>query len=174
MRKIILFTLVNALLSTVLFGQECNNEKDAFTGEQKCTFDYKPSNIPYLHLEVISDIRTIEFRAVENSAINYTIPKGSEILIKLDNGEIIQLFLLKDVSSSVGVASASGFSATYSEYFLKAEITVSQLQKLASFNITDLRYPNLHGGNRDEKAKDLRKGFRQAFMKGAKCILGEK
>lgn len=174
MKKTIFIILIHLLSLKSLLSQECKNQVDPFTNESMSTFDYSPYNIKYLHIEVKNDKRIMEFRAVENGAVAYTIPKGSEVLIKLENGDIVRLHTFSEASSTVGASGASGFTTTYSEYYLKMEITVEQLQKLASFKITDLRYPNLHGGNTDDKASDLRKGFRKSFMKGAKCILGMK
>nr|WP_294859005.1 hypothetical protein [uncultured Fluviicola sp.] len=172
MKKILFVLLINLLVSESLMSQECKNQTDPFTNEPLLEFDYSPYNIRYLHIEIKNDKRIMEFRAVENTAVIYTIPKGAEVLMKLENGDIIRLYTLNETSSTVGTANASGFAMTYSEYYLKMEITVEQLQKLASFKITNLRYPNLHGGNTDDEADDLRKGFRKSFMQGAKCILG--
>ncbi len=173
MNKNIIILLICLLTAKLSISQKCENQKDPFTNEPVLTFDYSPYDIKFLHFELRKDKRTLEFRAVESGALVYTIPEGSDILMKFENGDTIRL---KTVGETLSKANNSGpqLQIVYSEYYLKTEITVEQLQKMASSPIAVLRFPDLHGATIDYKADDMRKAYRKSFTEGAKCMLGKK
>lgn len=117
----------------------------------------------------------MEFRTSELIAVEYTVPKGSEVLLKLENGEVIELKTINDSKSTVASMTMSeSDNLVYSTYFLKMEVTPEHLQKMAAYKVTDLRYPDLHGGSRSLSDKELRNKWQRLIMDGSKCMLGLK
>ncbi|MFN8887935.1 MAG: hypothetical protein ACK5WF_10770, partial [Cyclobacteriaceae bacterium] len=73
------------------FGQECEKQPDPFSNEKVTTFEWKAGGIRTLFMESRNGKSTLEFRVGEIGAIEYTISAGSDVQIKLENGEIIKM-----------------------------------------------------------------------------------
>lgn len=151
---------------------QCVKKTDAFSNEKVSSFEWKARGIKTLYFESSQGKSIFQFRAAEMAAIEYTIPKGSEVLIKLENGEIINLFTNAETKSAVSsMTITDSDNITFSTYFLTMDVTPDQLKKLSTSKITDMRIPDLHGGSRSYDSKELRNKFQRFVMEGAKCIL---
>jgi hypothetical protein len=173
MKKKIVIVLIYFFISKLSIGQECEINLDPFTNEPILTFDYSPYGVKYLQFESNSSQKTIEIRFVENGSLVTSIPKGSNLFIKFQNGDTIQLKTLAETTSKSDY-SGPRLKVVYTEYYLKSEISILQLQKLANSPVTYLRFPNLQGGYTDYSSGDMGKAFRKSFMEGAECILYKK
>ncbi|MCE2994914.1 MAG: hypothetical protein ACK5RG_16395 [Cyclobacteriaceae bacterium] len=153
------------------FGQECEKQTDPFSNEKVTTFEWKAGGIRTLFMESRNGKSTLEFRVGEIGAIEYTISAGSDVQIKLENGEIIKMHTLFETKSVVSSTSFSESSNVVSStYFMKTEITNEQLKKLATSKVTHMQFPDLHGGLQTYSSKELRNKFERFLMEGAKCL----
>jgi hypothetical protein len=154
-----------------VFGQ-CVKKKDAFSNEIVASFEWKARGVRTLYFESTQGKSIFQFRAAEMAAIEYTIPKGSEVLIKLENEDIINLLTNVETKSAVSSMTISDSdNITFSTYFLTMDVSQDQLRKLSASKITDMRIPDLHGSSRSYDSKELRNKFQRSVMEGAKCIL---
>ena len=98
------------------------------------------------------------------------VPKGTEIILKLENGEILKLATAYDASPKTD-ASSSMYSATiYTNYFYPIELTKDEVNKLATSKVVLIRYPDTQGGTRDFEPKGFTKKLADVLQKGAQCI----
>lgn len=168
-------SLILFLTFHAAFGQQCNKKIDSFSNEEITTFEWKRGGIRNLYFESTKGTIIFEFRGTEMGAVEQTIPKGAEVLIKLENNEIIKLTSLNDARSAVqSITLSDSDNMTFSQYYLRMEITPEHLQKLAKFRLTDLRYPDLHGSSRSLDDEQLGNKWQRLVMDGAKCILNGK
>ncbi|HOX84308.1 MAG TPA: hypothetical protein PLJ60_16375 [Chryseolinea sp.] len=160
--------LFNSYLS---LGQECQKVSDPFTNEPVISFEWKAGGIRTLFYESRNGKSTLEIRLGELGAVEYVIPKGSEILFKLENGDVIKLVTVLDSRSVVSSTTINeSNNMTSSTYFLKMEITGEQLKQLAKFKVSNMQIPDLHGGIQTYGIKELRNKFERFLFEGAKCL----
>ncbi len=164
------------LLSIVLlnsytgWGQTCEKKTDPFSNEMVMSFEWKSGSLRTLFYEARGGKNTLEFRVGETAAIEMTIPKGSEVLIKFENGEIIKMTTKLDARSAVSNTNIGTSIVTFSTYFLKMEVGADQLKKLANNKVSDMQFPDLHGGVQTYDSKELRNRFERFLLEGAKCL----
>lgn len=153
------------------FAQECEKQTDPFSNEKVTSFEWKAGGLRTLFMESRNGKSTLEFRVGEIGAVEYTILAGSVVQIKLENGEVIKMHTLFETKS---VVSSTTFNESNniisSTYFIKTEITSEQLKKLATSKVTDMQFPDLHGGLQTYSSKELRNKFERFLMEGAKCL----
>lgn len=174
--KNVLASLSIALLfnSYLSLGQECQKGPDPFTNEPVVSYEWKSGGIRTLFFESRNGKNTMEVRFGEVGAIEYMIPKGSEVFVKLENQEVIKMTTVLDSKSGVSSTTLDADNnVTFSMYYLKMEITNEQLKQLAKFKVTNIQIPDLHGGVQTLGTKELRNKFERFLFEGAKCLTGE-
>ncbi|TXH30842.1 MAG: hypothetical protein E6Q96_01185 [Cyclobacteriaceae bacterium] len=168
---LLLFTLLIGIDS---FSQKCEKTIDPFTNESIASFEWRQRGFRNLYFESSKGLIYFQFRAGEMGNFEYTIPKDSEVLIKLENGEVIKLLTSDDVRSSSSTTSTGGGNVVFSTYYVKAFVSQKHLEQMAKFRITDLRYPDLNGGVKQYDNKELRNKFEKFLMEGAQCMMNNK
>lgn len=154
------------------FGQECEKQTDPFSNEKVNSFEWKAGGMRTLFMESRNGKSTLEFRVGEIGSVQFTIPKGSLVQIKLETGEIIKMNTVLETQSVVSSTSINESNNVISStYFIKTEITNDQLKKLATSKVTYMQFPDLHGGLQTYSSKELRNKFERFLMEGAKCLL---
>lgn len=154
------------------FGQECEKQTDPFSNEKVNSFEWKAGGMRTLFMESRNGKSTLEFRVGEIGSVQFTIPKGSLVQIKLETGEIIKMNTVLETQSVVSSTSINESNNVISStYFIKTEITNDQLKKLATSKVTHMQFPDLHGGLQTYSSKELRNKFERFLMEGAKCLL---
>lgn len=163
------------LYSHISFGQECQKGPDPFTNEPVLSFEWKVGGGRTLFYESRGGKITLEIKFGEIGAIEHTIPQGSEVLFKLDNGDIIKTSTMLEVRSAVSTSTIDADnSMTFSMYYLKMEITAEQLKQFSKFRVTNMRIPDLHGGFVTYGTKELRNKFERFLFEGAVCLMDGK
>lgn len=163
-----LFTMLIGLNS---FGQKCEKIIDPFTNEPVATYEWRQRGLRSIYFESSKGTIYFQFRAGEMGSIEATIPKGSEVLIKLENGAVFKLLTTDDIRSTTSSTSiGESNNVMFSTYYIKAFVSIDQLKQMAKFKITDLRYPDLNGGSKQYNEKELRDKFEKFLMEGAQCM----
>jgi hypothetical protein len=97
------------------------------------------------------------------------IPKGSEILCKLENGEILKFLTQADALPSVIKDPNPAESTIWSYYVYAVPVTAAEIEKLAKNKVKMIRYPDASKSgmvDTEDYCKEL--------TKGAECILDGK
>jgi hypothetical protein len=166
-----LFPILFLFNLQVSFAQECQKQTDPFTNEPIVSFEWKAGGIRTLFFESINGKSTVELRAGEIGGVEAVIPKGSEVLFKLDNGEVIKLTTLLDSKSAIiSTTIDTDNNVTSSVYFLKMSISTDQLKQFAKAKVSSIKLPDLHGGFQIYGTKELRNRFERFLFEGAKCL----
>lgn len=86
----------------------------------------------------------------------------------------MKLTTVEETKSTVAsVTLTESDNLVYSSYYLKMELTQDQLRQMAQHKVTDMKFPDLHGGSRSFTDKELRNRFQKFMIEGAKCMLGQ-
>lgn len=174
MKNLAVLLAVVSLSTYAGFAQTCEKKPDPFSNEMVMSFEWKSGGLRTLFYEYRGGKNTLEFRVGETAAIEVTIPRGSEVLIKFENGEIIKMATVLDARSAVSNTNIAGNIVTFSTYFLKMEVNAEQLKKLADNKVSDMQFPDLHGSVQTYDTKELRNRFERFLQEGAKCLLDGK
>ena len=170
-----LLAIVLVIYSYLVLGQECLKGSDPFTNEPVTTFEWKVGGGRTLYYESRNGKIILEIKFGEIGAIEYTIPKGSEVLFKLENGDIIKATTIADIRSGVSTSTIdANNSVTFSMYYLRMEITAEQLRQFAKFKVVNMRIPDLHGSILTLGTKELRNKFERFLFEGAACLVNGK
>lgn len=166
-------TIVMFLIAIESLGQQCEKKTDPFSNETFTAYEWKSGGFQTIYLELRNDTVRLSFRAVEVVPIKYKIPKGAEILIKLESGEIIRLETSHETLSVpyIAVPEVDGNDIVFSAYYPKANLSRDQLTLLAKSKVTHLHCPDLYGGIKRFNDKELRNKWQQYLMEGAQCML---
>lgn len=171
MKTLLIFSLFFLFSIASCLGQECEKQTDPFSNEKVNSFEWKAGGMRTLFMESRNGKSTLEFRVGEIGSVQFTIPKGSLVQIKLESGEIIKMNTLLETQSVVSSTSINESNNVISStYFIKTEITNDQLKKLATSKVTHMQFPDLHGGLQTYSSKELRNKFERFLMEGAKCL----
>jgi hypothetical protein len=149
---LILFSLIAGYSS---FSQKYETIHDPITNEKLVTANYQNK---WVYLEAKNGQVKFILEWWFSGVINTVIPKGSDVIIKLENGEIITLKTVSDISPKSQANAAGVFSAfTYETTLDKA-----LLAKLAASKPVLIRLPDVKSGSPDITGKD---GFGNAGKK---------
>lgn len=165
--------LLIVLIATKTFAQQCESKMDPFSNESFLAYEWKPGGFQTIYLESKRDTVQFHFRAVELGSVEFTVPKGAEVLIKLENGEVIKLLTLSDTRSVPYIIPDPDpkQQLVFTAYYLKVILNAEDLNKLAKHKVTHLHCPDLYGGIKRFNDKELRNKWQQYLMEGAQCIL---
>jgi len=152
---------------TTLNAQKCKVGKDPITNESVVTFDYGSRAV---YFEYKGSTIHLEMRFNYNGVYKVIVPKGTELIFKLENGEIIKLPTITDTPPKTDAATSSSSMYIYTNYCYQMELTKEQVTKLADSKVILLRYPDGQGGTLDYTPKGLGKILTNAINKGANCI----
>jgi hypothetical protein len=170
MKKIYFFLLSLLLLSfTTVYSQKCKVGADPFTGEKVVSFDFSSRVIYY---EYKAGITHLEMVFNYNGVLKVIVPKGTELLFKLENGEILKLVTIADAPPKTARANQSQYYSTSftSDYSYVMEVSKEDVGKLAASKVVLIRYPDTQGGTLDYSPKGLGKKLADVLFKGANCL----
>ena len=157
--------LMSLLLVNSLFSQKCETKKDAFTGDNIFSYDYRSKTIYY---ELKQGTIYFEMTFGYPGEYNVTVAKGSEISFKFENNEILKSTSIADSYPKTNISG----STVYTNYTYRLELSQSDLLKLATSKVTLIRYPDANGSFVDWELKGLYKIYTKYLMEGAECIKG--
>lgn len=160
--KILLSMILIANFS-YLNAQKCNVTNDEFTKEKIVSYDF---NNRVVYYELKNDTIRLEMVFNYNGECNVFIPKGTELLFKLENQEIIKLNTFMDAAPNTNVSG----NTVITKYSYKMVISKEQIANLATSKIILLRYPDAKGGYLDYQFKGFGKILSNILLKGAECI----
>lgn len=151
------------------FSQKCEVTKDPITNETITSFNFKNRMVYYEHQKGVS---SLEMLFTYGGELNVTIPKGTELLFKLESGEILKLVTANDAipKSQVVASQYSASVITYYSYLM--QINKETMAKLAGSPVVLIRFPNGKGGQDDFIPKGRAKKISSAIVKGAQCMMG--
>jgi hypothetical protein len=164
----ILFLLLSLQYAFTQKGK-CNLQPDPFNEKITRSYIWPSVNEKFLYLGLIDETVRVELYNEYYGSFIKTIPKGSEVLLKLENGEIIKSSLIED-SSPITVG--TDVSST-SRYFYVIELNRDIISKILTSPIVLIRYPSPAGGTEDFGAKDVHKKYLKAISSGVTCILSQ-
>ena len=116
-----------------------------------------------LYFEHKGETTTFGFQISYGGELNVIIPKGTEVLFKLKNGETLTLTTMND-AAPISQASPYGV-VTFYTYIM--ELTGENVNRLAKMEVSDIRYPDGKGGFLDYEAN---RKWRRIIMEGAECM----
>ena len=167
LKKIIFLAFIFATFTS--YSQDCEVKNDPITGEKTCIFNYKNGSLKYEYKVggVINFLLTFDYSGEQN----FAMPKGSEVIIKLENDSIIRLYSIVEAMPQTKVFATQNSAGVMTYYTFAFELTADQIKTLASSNVVFYRYPSVSGGTNDYEVKGLGKIFAKKITKGAQCIL---
>ena len=178
MNKIIrLMVLAMALTvaSSAVMAQKCKfdkEEKDKFTNQKVRSSKFKVGGAFYswwILLEEKGDKYFMTYQIAVNGKVDETIKKGSKILMKLEDGNIVELEIDQDYNPTQNVEGAGTGNAFISSMWLpKGELTKEQMQKLSASPIVAIRI-NIAG--KDLDSPDISKKQGNKLRETAACML---
>ena len=159
-----LFLFTFLLISHGSKAQKCEVKADPITGEQVIQFmnKYKTLRYEYTEGQLTDFYTTFSYRGEQN----VSVLKGSEIIFKLKNGDIIKLTSVDDANPQTRILE----TIIISNYTYHFKLTKEQIDQLASDKIALMRYPSLDGGSLDWEVKGLGKIYASKITKGAQCL----
>jgi hypothetical protein len=163
-----------ATTATVSFAQKCNfdkDEKDEFTNEKVRAVKHKITcNRAELNWSVLMEQKGANyFMTVENNVytkIDDVLPKGSKILLKLENGNILSVTTDDDCIPSH--KTVQWYIIT--SWFPKGKLTKEDVTQLSQSKVTSIRM-NIGGKDYNSPSVSGKEGGR--IMTSAGCLLSE-
>jgi len=155
--------LMSFMVMSSLFSQKCEEKKDPFSGDRVVTYDYGTRTIYY---ELKQSTIFFEIKFAYSGDYKVSVPKGSEVSFKFENGEVIKL---STVAETYPKSNVTG-STIYTNYVYRMELTKSEMLKLAESKVSVIRYPDANGGMMDWELKGLNKLYAKYIMAGANCM----
>ncbi|MFX0558644.1 hypothetical protein ACOCEA_17715 [Maribacter sp. CXY002] len=178
-RKTLIFiTLI--LFSSNSFSQKCVDETDPFTNERKISFDY---NFKTVYFQVIDKKIEFEITFSYRGERGTEFKEGTEILFKLENGNILNLKTTRKSISKIeqinytsntfgyGMGMSMSNSQNYSTYSFAFTLLKTQLDQFSESKIVLIRVPDTDEGKfYDLEDKGETKKKIKAIKKGATCM----
>lgn len=162
--SLILFLAAGAIECS---AQKCKAGEDPITGEPVVSFDF---NYRAVYFEYRKQAILMEFKMEYIGSMKVSLPAGTEVIFKLENGEILKL-KTKSEAIPKSMASSNQYSVcVYSSYSFPFELTKEELNRFATSKIVLIRYPDTQGGTLDFIPKGFSKKIVDVLYKGAKCI----
>lgn len=168
MKKVLILSLLAGCLAMTSdsYAQKCETGKDPFTGETAQIFKYKDNS---LILENKAGNVKLSIVNVYDGERNVMLPAGTEVQLKLENDEVINLKTINDAPPKSQLAGV----IVYTNYTFTFELDQKTLKKLADNLITLFRFPDANGGFMDREVKGGRVAkYVKNIQKGANCMLG--
>lgn len=176
----ILILFIFILSSNTIFSQKCVSEEDPFTKEQVLSFNFRTKTVYFEHK---NNKTTLEIDFNYWGERSYQFDQGTKILIKLKDGNTIELKSLNKSDPKIeNVVTSNGFftgfgsttsfrSDKYTVYSFSFLLSSTELNKLAQSQVEIIRIPDTDKGKFvDLKAKGRTKKKTNAIYKGAICI----
>lgn len=165
-------------LLTILFNlsrsnAQCKVETDPFTKDLLAKFNYTGvnsiaigNNLNYPPFELFYDLKNGEgimgFTYSYLTALGTSIPKGGDVLFKLENDEILKFVTSDDAAPKVFVFNEKNWT----KYEYKFKVSASDVEKLSTLKVVLVRFPDASKqGNVD--CSD----YMKAIKKGAECVV---
>ena len=146
--------------STFSFSQKYQVTKDPITDEKIITATFRDR---WVYMENKGEQTKLSVVKGYMGELNIEAPIGSEFIIKLDNGEIINL-------TTTSVSSPNSYAnqgVVYTNYTFETTLNKEALSKLAAHSPTLIRLPDMKSGDRDM----IEKKYFKTINEGAKYIL---
>jgi hypothetical protein len=166
MKKLLIPSVIALItFSTKVSAQECKVKTDEFTQEVTVSFEYGEKVV---YFEYKKGAGTLEMLFTYGGDIKQVVPKGTEVLFKLENKEIIKLTTASDTNPKVvpGVKPED----TVTDYSYVMTVTKEDATKFTTSPVVLVRYPDEKGGQMDWAPNGKQKKTMQALMKGAECM----
>jgi hypothetical protein len=156
------------LLTITSYGQKCNEVVDPITSEKKVEFvKSDPSLHNYVKYELVKGKAYLYKPFFYKGAIKVNSTAGTEFIFKLKDGTILKLKTSNDVTPKI-----LGDPELRTSYLLTFELSKEDLDKLATSEVTLIRFPKMsEEGFVDADKNDPHLVLSQkALLKGADCI----
>jgi hypothetical protein len=167
--KILLAATAFILCSNLAFSQKCEEKSDPISGEKRVEF--KDRHWSYTTMSMVLSNSSLQMTKpfYYEGVLQGKVPAGTEIIFKLEDGEIV---VLKTISDVVGTPEVADLQMR-TQFDLIFELTKEQVHKLSKSPIVLIRRPKLVAeGTEDLGEKDLYlKRTRSAIQKGASCMI---
>lgn len=147
------------------FSQKCEVTKDPISGEKLITANYRDR---WVYMENKGDLTKLQIVYTYSGDVTLVCPKGSELVIKLENDEILKL-----VTAVVALPKRQlAQGVVYTNYTFETSLDKAALAKLAASVPMLIRLPDMQTGEKDitEKWSQGKKYFK-AINTGAAFIL---
>lgn len=181
MIKNILLLLSFIVLSNHIYSQKCEIQNDPFSNEEIVSFDYEEKTV---YFELKNDKVYFEIRFHYWGERDYTFKEGTEVLLKLEDGNKMALQTIREAQPKIEkITSSTGYlmgfgggmttsrSENFTAYSYTFLLTPSELDKLAESRIEVVRIPDTDEGKYvDLEAKKRTKRKLKAVNKGAICL----
>jgi hypothetical protein len=167
--KILLAAIAFILCSNLAFSQKCEEKSDPISGEKKIEFKdrhyFYKTTIMVLSNKVLRMTKPFYYEGV----LQGKVPAGTEITLKLEDGEILTLKTIFDAAGTAEVADLQ----MRTQFDFTFELTKEQVHKLSKSPIVLIRRPKLSAeGTEDLGEKDSYvKRTKSAIQKGASCMI---
>lgn len=168
MKNLTLCLIFTVAFSAFAVAQKCQETADPITGEKKIQYVYKAS-FHSLDYTITDNVCTLKKTFYYAGSVQVKSPAGTEIIFKLENGEILKLKTATEVIPRI-YGGNGGTESSFDQTFV---LTKADLQKLASSPVVLIRIPLFTS----EGFRDLDKKNPMVFVnkshlkKGAACML---
>jgi hypothetical protein len=159
-----LFSFIIALFFFNPCYSQCKIEKDAFTNEEVAKFDYNTLGWPanyFLSCQKKKDEISMTFCYYFQNKVEKVIPKGSEVLFKLESGEIVKCITTSDASPEPSVTNGQ----IWTKYNYTFNIQKTDIEKFASSKVQLMRFTD--ASKEGTVDTDV---YRKGLKKAAECI----
>lgn len=169
MKNNFILILLMSFLTMSGYSQKCKTEKDPITGVKTSTFMNKYQTLKYIYKggEDIEFYTTFNYTGEQNSKFGI----GSEVIIKLKDGSILNLHSVKDAMPQSKVRANQYGATVYTQYTFAFILDKEQINLLANSKVSFIRYPAADGGYTDIDIKGFGKIYAKKITKGAECML---
>lgn len=167
--KIFYFLLILLSLSTIdADAQKRQVSEDPFTNEKVISYNWKGGIVFY---ESKTDEIKFGIRCTYSGEQNVTIEKGNKAFFKLDNGEVMELLTCVDAHPDTHINASQYGANVYTFYTFVFSLSKDQLDKLAKFKTTAVRYPDTNGEYLDVILKGKRNKYTKAVLEGGQYLV---
>jgi hypothetical protein len=157
----IIYLVLFCGLIKVISAQKCEVKKDAITGEKVITVNYDDR---WVYMESKNGTISLQLSFNYSGQMNTSIPKGTEVSVKLKNDEVLKL-----ITSTETLPKRLPFGTRYTYEFTLDKETVS---KFAASPPVFIRLVDLKAGNYEITPDDYTgKKSLKVIEKGSKFIL---
>lgn len=165
-----LFIILSLILLSTSNGiaQNCQVNEDPFTNEKVITYNWKRGIVFY---EQTKEHIKFGIKIHYSGERNVIIEKGTKVLFKLDNGDLLELHTCADAHPESQVSASQYSASVLTAYSFVFCITNQELKKLATHKLTAVRYPDTNGEPLDIILKGKRNKYSRAVNEGSQCII---
>lgn len=167
-KKYLILSFLLSIASFSSFSQKYEAINDPITNEKLITANYKDK---WIYLEAKKGKVKFILEWWFSGALNVVIPKGSDIIIKLENDDIITLKTVSDITPKPQANTVGVFSGYTYETALNKDI----LSKFSASKPVLIRLPDVKSGSADITGKDsygnIGKQYFKVIQKGSTYLL---